>query len=226
MSELNFRYKVDSGVRTTLDTASSPQTAVYYWQNGSDYYTSQAHLEYINSLGLYTADVNNIMNSLKGDQDNEDILDIQETTFSNSIAQVLFTEITQDVSTTADEETDETAQLLKLDFTPNERGNRAIIDFSVSATASSNSDRTIVFQLFVGESGSETFKRSAKIFSDKSSGMRSGSCSLIYCYKIDSTNQHTALIKWGMNGGGSAEINVNDEEEYEHASLRMMEVRA
>lgn len=225
MSDL-YRYKTDVSVRATLDAASSPNNAIYYWEDSGEYYTSKAHMNNINATGAYTVDVNSVMATLEAATENEDILEVQEGQIFNSIAQTAYVEVTNNVYTTANEETDETTELLRIDFTPKEKGNKLIVNFTASATSYTNSDRTIVFHLFIGETGSETFKRGTKIFSDKWGGRRSGSCALTYCGKIESTNAHSVLIKWGQNGSGSAAIRAQSDGEYEHASLVIQEVRA
>ena len=223
MSDKTFRYQLDTAIQTTLDTASSPQVGVYYWEDEfNNKFTSEGHLEYINSLGIYSIDVNSIMSSLKILPNNSNILDIQESSFLNSIAQIKFVEVGEDVSTTAGEQTNETVVLLESVITPNETGNKLEILFTVSAMVDNTSDRVMVFHLFINNN----FKRATRIFSDRGSSERSGSASLAYVYTIESTEPVDVEIRWGHNGSGTAKIQVDTEPEYSHSSLIIKEVRA
>lgn len=223
MSDKTFRYQIDTAIQTTLDTASSPQVGVYYWEDEfNTKYTSEGHLEYINSLGIYSVDVSSTMASLKELSENQNILDIQESDFLNSIAQIKFVEISQDVSTTAGEQINETVTLLESIITPNEVGNKLEIMFTVSAIVDTSSDRVMVFHLFIDG----IFKRATRIFSDRGNSERSGSGSLAYVYTIDSSDPVDVEIRWGHNGSGTAKIQVDTEPEYSHSSLIIKEVRA
>lgn len=65
-------YHVDGATAIDMDAASSPNTAVYYWLDGTDKLTNRQHLEYINSLGVYTIDVDNTIKYLAGLVENDE----------------------------------------------------------------------------------------------------------------------------------------------------------
>ena len=222
MLENSFRYLLDVATQTLLDTATSPRTGVYYWDDGSgNLYTSKKLLDYINSTGVYTVDADAIITTLQGLAVNQFILDIQQEFGIPQIPQLKFVEVTTDVSTTADEQTNETVTLFQEQIIPNEMGNKLEILFSASAMVDNNSDRVIVFHLFINNQ----FIRAARIFSDRGSSERSGSAALNYIYTIDSLDPLDVEIRWGHNGSGTARIQVSTEPEYSHASLIIKEVR-
>ena len=76
MSDPTLRYIVNQTEKDNLDASYPPD--ILYWDDGGICYTSLAHLEYIDSLGLYTLDPAAIIASLATEPENENIIIIQE----------------------------------------------------------------------------------------------------------------------------------------------------
>lgn len=67
-------YKLDGPIKTALDAATNNKAFIAYWRcmEGNFLVTNRAHLEYLDSLGIYSIDVDSVINALEALEINED----------------------------------------------------------------------------------------------------------------------------------------------------------
>lgn len=60
-------YKLDGPIKAALDTATNNVQQIAYWRDDENtvWLTNRAHLEYLNSLALYTIDVDDVISALQ-----------------------------------------------------------------------------------------------------------------------------------------------------------------
>ena len=69
-------YRLDGPIKTALDSATNDEPNIAYWRDDEDVYyiTNEAHLNYLNNLGIYSIDVTNIINALQNLLINKEIV--------------------------------------------------------------------------------------------------------------------------------------------------------